>query len=265
MALRRLGAVLGAAGLALVMGVGVAGPAQAANITPLKDLKRSSSNKPYVVPKAAPQGPRQPFAGMTPKQIKDRAVKDAKAASWVRVRGAGITTNGEKMSWDVTVGRSAGMMTLTGSKTGTMWGRRVGNRVWLSFDAKFWSTVPDVTPDQARQFAGQWIEYTGDSENTATFRQYMSIGDWTSDLGALNVTKRVVGKTIGGKKTVGLFEAGSNGSVMYVSIAKKPYPLSVQTNDKSAWLTYSNWNKKASINAPARYIQVDSTAPSSDA
>jgi hypothetical protein len=79
----------------------------------------------------------------------------------------------------------------------------------------------------------------------------MTAATWVDGLASFNVKQRVAGKKIGGKKTVGLYEPGSAGGTLYVSASGTTYPLGAESADKSVVLTYSRWNAKVRLTAPA--------------
>lgn len=253
MGLRRARAVLGAAGLIIALGVGMAGPASAATITPIKPINPASAGRPITAPPAAPsKGPRIPFPGLSPAKIKDRAVKNAVAAKSVRVKGTILGDKNEKITWDALLTRTTGTMTMTSSVQGSFNVRRVGTRIFLAGDKKFWitSNPGQITDEQATLLAGKWVEILGDSADVKTLRTYLTIAAWTDGLKTFKVTKRVKGKTFTRQATLGLFESGAQGGVLYVATRGTAYPLGAESNDKTVTISYSQWNKKFNITAP---------------
>lgn len=256
--IRRARVLFGALGLTVVMGVGLVGPASAATITPIKPIKPSTPSTPSAPvkpPPAASKGPYVPFKGWSPKKIKDKAVRNARSAKTVRVQGV-ILGEGEKLTIDGTFSRTASKLRIASTVQGTVDFRTVGPRTFMSADAKFLLSSNngddnDVTAAQAAQLAGSWWELTGSSQDLKELRSELTAATWVNGLASFNVSKRVAGKKIGGRTTVGLYEPGAQGGILYVASSGTAYPLGAESADKSVTLTYSRWNAKVKIGAPA--------------
>jgi hypothetical protein len=252
--IRRARVLFGALGLTVVMGVGLVGPASAASITPIKPINPVKPTAPVKPPPAAPKGPYVPFKGLSAKQIKDKAIRNARKAKSVRLHGVILGQN-ERIVVDATLGQSAGQMKITSSIKGSVTFRKVGSRTFLSSDAKFLLSTNtggenDITPAQAAQLAGAWWELTGNSQALRELRTQLTPADWVNGPASFNVKTRVAGKKIGGKKTVGLYEPGAAGGTLYVSASGTAYPLAAESSDKSVVLTYTGWNARVSLSAP---------------
>ena len=118
------------------------------------------------------------------------------------------------------------------------------------------SNPGQITPEQAAALAGKWVEILGNSANAQELRKYLTIAAWTDGLKTFKVTKRVAGKTFSGKRTLGLFEPGAQGGVLYVATSGTAYPLGADSNDRTVTISYSQWNKKFNITAPPVILRV---------
>jgi hypothetical protein len=248
MALRRLRVLVGAFGLALVTGVGLVSPAAAGNITPIQPLDPSASHSPVKAPSAAPTTGRVPFRGWTAKRIKDVAVSDARNARSVHVKGSGVGQD-ERLSWDGVFTKTAGKLRMVSNKQGTIDVIRIGNRLFIAGDEKAWTNW-GATSDQAAAAAGKWVEVVGKSANADKVRSFVTLNQWTGLLSGMRPTKRVAGKKIGGKATVGVFEPGNPGTVLYVNTSGRAYPVMAEALDKSTVVYYSEWNRNVRIAVP---------------
>lgn len=257
--IRRARVLIGAVGLTVAMGVGLVGPASAASITPIKPINPAAPSAPQKPPPAAPaKGPRIPFPGLSPNSIKNKAIANARKARSVRVQGTVLGAKNEKITWDAYVSRTGGTMKLTSTVQGTVNVRRVGTRLFLAGDQKFWvsSNPGQITTEQAALLADKWVEILGNSKNAQELRSYLTIGAWTDALATFRVTQRVAGKTIGGKKTLGLFEKGAQGGILYVATSGATYPMGAVSNDRTVTLSYTRWNGKFNITAPPVILRV---------
>jgi hypothetical protein len=259
MAYRRARVLFGAFGLTVAMGVGFVGPASAASITPIKPLNPSTARVSITTPSPEPTVRRTvPLKGWSAKKIKNKAVRNARVAKSVHVTGSGIGDN-EKLSWDGIFTKTSAKMRVTSTRQGTFQLIRVGSRLFISADRKFWGTVAKAEPDVVTFLAGKWVELLGNSKNASTLRSFLTMGVWTDLLSGIKVARRVAGQRIGGKKTVGLYEPGVEGAVLYVTATSSPYPVRAQSNDKTATVNYSQWNRRFHITPPPVVLRVPAT------
>ena len=248
MALRRARVLIGAFGLAVVSGVGLVGPASAANITPIKPLVPTTTQASIKPPAAAPTTGRVPFRGWSAKRIKDRAASNARNARSVHVKGSGVGQD-ETYKWDGVFTKTSGKLSLTSTRQGTLDLVRVGNRLFVAGDEKMWTTW-GAKPDVAAVAAGKWVEILGNSANTQKIRSFVTMGQWTGLLSGFKPAKRVAGKKVGGQVTIGLYEPGVGGEVLYVNPTGRTFPVMAESNDKTAVVSYSEWNRSVRIAVP---------------
>lgn len=247
MAFRRARVLVGASVLTVAMGVGLVGPASATSITPIKPLAPTTA-RPVKAPAAAPTTGRVPFRGWSAARIKNRAVADARAAKSVHVKGSGVGQN-EKYSWDGIFTQTTGKLRLTSSRQGTVDIIRVGDRLFVSADQKMWVTW-GATADQGAVLAGKWVELLGNSANAQQVRAVVDLKSWIGLLSGTKPTKRVAGKRIGGRSTLGLYEPGAAGVVLYVTPVSKTFPVAAESNDRTTTVYYSDWNRAFHVTPP---------------
>jgi hypothetical protein len=253
--IRRARVVLGALGLTVVLGVGLVGPASAVSITPIKPVDPTTPTGPVKPPPAAPKGPYVPFKGLSPKQIKDKAVRNARAAKSVHVQGVILGQN-ERLTVDGTFSKTSGRLRYASNLQGSVTFLRIGAKTYMSGDQKFLLSANnggenDLTPNEAAQLADSWWLLTGNSQALRDLRLNLTAATWIDGLAAYKVAQRVAGKKIAGKQTVGRYEPGAAGGVLYVAASGTAYPLGAEAADTSVVLTYSRWNAAVSLTAPA--------------
>lgn len=245
MSARRVRATLVAATLSTVVAFGFAAPASAAPAVPaVASSDRATGHL----------SGKDPLAKLTPAKILAKSVAAAKSAKTFRARATGKTEEGEAITIEATVTKTAGQVRVVTGKSGTYTAVRYGKDIFLVGDVAYWMenlADGDDKEPTAKALAGKWIQYTGNSAFLTELRKESSYAYWIGDLGTFQPSKRVKGKVVKGKATVGLADdAGADGYTFYVAASGVPYPMMVEANDKSDTTVFSDWNRPIKVSKP---------------
>lgn len=232
---------------------GLAAPASAAPAVPAAVSAVSSGQA------AAHLSGRDPFPKKSPAAIQALSLKAAKAAKSVRLV-ATVNDGTQVIKIDAVMTKTASKGRMVMSAVGTVDLIQYGKVLYLRGDAKFWATATKDDAEAAKAaplLVGKWIQYGGNDAETKQMKDLITLGSWTKILGEFHPAKRVAGKKVAGKATVGLIDTtGKDGGIEYVAAAGAPYPLLMTANDKSLTLSFSDWNKSVKIAKPKGAIVV---------
>lgn len=232
-----------AAGGVLLSAALLAAPATAAPAAPVTAAPAAP------VTAAVTAATTQPFPGKSATQIKTISAGVAAKARTVHVAGYDIDPSMGRVSFDMVIAPTGarGWIRLVKNKA-TAKLVRVGNTIYLQPDARFGG--PDFAPGGAQY--GKWIKVT---RTQAQYKQMVPITvipSWAKLVGALTVSRRTDGGTMGGTPTVRLYQPGTKGGSLYVATAGPAFPRLVASSDKTVRYALYEWNKSvAPITAPA--------------
>lgn len=248
MSLRRAGlTAVAVGGLVATLGVGLAGPASAAP-APAVGVRVSDASS----------AGKDPFKGLSPEKIKNKAVKSALGAKTVHVRSY-VAADGDVVKVDAVLGGRRAKVRFTSREIGSVFLVRDGAVVYFSGDRKFWQSASEgeLSSKEIDSLVGKWVR-TADTDDPELdgLRELTTLNYWVSDLRDVHPTKRVAGRTIAGTKTVGLLEPGRDGGVLYVASKGTPFPAYLESTDKTASITYLDWNKRVVIEVPPAHLVI---------
>lgn len=255
MRLRRARTLVAAGGLAVLLGVGLTAPASATVITPITPIAPARTAPSGPVAQPAPAPAKGPLPKLSPKALQAKAVKAARGATSVHVKET-IKGESETLTVDAVVSKAAGKVAMVSSGGWTVNVVRVKEDVFMSANWRFWYLVSEDDAATADLFANQWIKVGKNADGRQELYVSTTPAAWTEVVSAIRPAKRVAGKKVRGKATVGLFEPGDLGGVLYVAAKGVPYPLVVESSDKSVSVTYFDWNKKVKVSAPRTFIDL---------
>lgn len=257
-------AVVGTTAVAGLAGCGKDGDNKAKGV--------SEARKPSAT--ASPT-PVDPFAGMTPDAIAEKAVGVTKAANTVKVSGAGIS-DGEHMAIEVSVtrqGNCSGRATVKGGTAHLI--KADAKSFYMKGDEKFYRAIAkeDGTPKRQADamievLKGRWMKMPADAPTKSKKRRGKASGD---DMGQFCVLSDLVagmdddkgdrtGMTKGadtavaGVPAVTLTKKKTDGSAVTMYVAKQgPARLLkvVETGgDEPGTVTFSDYDKPVTITPP---------------
>ncbi|GGT03555.1 MULTISPECIES: hypothetical protein [Streptomyces] len=244
--------ILAIAAMCVVAAIGVTGCGnEKAQVSSAKQVTASA------VPSPAPE----PFAGMTPDQIADRALDATKAANGLKAKGSSIE-EGEKTPTDFDVAIAAngdcdGTATMKGANASV---RQVGTTGYLKGDAKLWETLlsEEGVPKAQRAAAveilkGRWVKVP--AEDSAD-EDFCDADDLTkpAEKQKTGLTKGANAE-VGGKKTVVLTKTTPAGETIafHVAAEGEPYLLkySVEGGKDPRWVEFREFSTAVTVTAPS--------------
>ncbi|GAA0607194.1 hypothetical protein [Streptomyces crystallinus] len=259
-----VGAVVCTTAVAGLAGCGKGGDTKAKGV--------SEAKKPSA---AASATPADPFAGLTPDAIAEKAVGVTKASNSVKVAGSGIS-DGEHMALEVSVtrvGNCSGSVTVKGGTARLL--KADAKSFYMQGDEKFYRALAkeDGTPKRQADamievLKGRWMKMPTDTPSTSKKRHGKTSGD---DLSQFCVLSELVsgmdddkgdrtGMTQGpdtvvaGVPAVTLTKDRGDGSTVTMYVAKQGPArlLKVAENggDEPGTVTFSDYDKPVTITAP---------------
>jgi len=199
----------------------------------------------------------EPYAGLEPAQILDRATETMEAATSVRVT-ADIDQGGETISINLLMNRSERAKgTLATGSDGSMKLIRIGDTGYFQPGEDMLEQIADGDDEVKDYLTGKWLTFSkgGDmDENFDLTDMDGLLGELVSTDGGSGNIVQVKGKTFDGVETVGLKQKGTEG-VVYV--AADGSGEVVAARDPDGTLVFSDWNTKVSVKKPKNVIPLE--------
>ncbi len=201
--------------------------------------------------------PTESLDGLTAEQVLEKARAAALGAKSVRLVGKG-TEGGSALDLDVVVidGKGAKGRVNTGG-------------VDVSFIAAGDTVYLKLGPEALKQFGGEaaatlvgdkYLSGPSDDPRFASVKQFTDLKGLVTQLLTPNGTpKRVDGKDVDGTATVGLKSGSDSGGTLYIASEGTPYPLLVEQGSDKGTVTFSDWDKDVTIDAPSDDESIDIT------
>jgi hypothetical protein len=205
---------------------------------------------------------RAPFTGAAPGTVLNATLAAARGASSKRVSGT-LVKGRETMKFDVAStweggGRATGQVTYVhGRMDGRVDFRLIAKKVYLKGDRRFWKSG-GLPPVAVLLLSNRWL-LADAAEPTLDDLVSMMSPTLTNDVLDLAEddraqVKRVAGRTIDGRPTIGLLEPHSSldsdeEATLYVSTSGSPVPMLLAGKDGSS-VTFGGWNEPLTVKAP---------------
>jgi hypothetical protein len=186
-------------------------------------------------------------ADLSAPEILARAKTAFQNADTVRIKGW-VLDEGRHLGLDVHIKGSAGgrgTLTIDGQSLEIL---RIGQTGYLKGDEAFWRGQTG-NAEAAKLLKGKYLAFpttNPEFKDLAGFTDVKAIGGKLADAAKVKKGSR---QPIRGIETVGLIEAGPDGSVLYVALQGKPYPLRSVPNEGGA-VDYLDYGKPVSLTAP---------------
>ena len=183
-------------------------------------------------------------------QIAKDARQAARSATAVHVFGS-VVERGRPLTLDLHLVRNRGAVGQMGLGGGTMKLVRVGARVYMNGDARFW--VAYGGPQVARVYSGRWLRIPTSATQVAPFVRLTEIDQlFGGAVGAHGAIGKDGTKNYRGQTVIVLKEFGSSGGSLYVAATGKPYPVAIVSpnNGKEGTVSFDQWNKRVAIGVP---------------
>jgi hypothetical protein len=220
---------LPAVALSVLLAAGAAGPASAAITT--------------AVPAAATVAA-TPFPGRTPAQVLSLSTSTMKRASSVHFRLHAAAAS-SVTDIDMTMAASSARGYIADSAKGKATLIRIGSKLWLSGDAKYWATSGST---KGAALVGKWVLVGSTFPGYKDLRALTTIAYWATQIAVMKPTAFVAGKVVNRLATIGL--QAPDGTT-YVATRGKAYPLLITSGANNAdTMTLTNWNKRITVSAP---------------
>lgn len=192
-------------------------------------------------------------AALTAKQIVSKSQTAAKAASSVHVKGT-VVSQGESVTIDMRLKKGVGAKGTVAVGNSPVEILRIGDAAYLKASKEFWTQVANAAV--GAQLADKYVK---GSTKDSTFSSFVSFTDLNAmfdsifDTSSTSLTK-VDGKTIGGRKTVGVKDPDpQSGGILYVATTGKPYPMLIQSDTTSAdkgSVSFDEWDQDVTLTTP---------------
>ncbi|AXE24714.1 hypothetical protein C0216_15755 [Streptomyces globosus] len=203
----------------------------------------------------------EPFAGMTPDQIADKALDTTKAANGLKAKGSSIE-KGEKTPTDFDVAIAAngdcdGTATMKGANANV---RQVGTTAYMKGDAKLWETVlgEEGVPKAQRAAAveilkGRWVKVPAEESAEDDF---CDADDLTKPAEKQKTgLAKGANAEVGGKKTVVLTKTTPAGETITFHVAAEGEPFllkySVEGGKDPRWVEFRDFSAPITVTAPS--------------
>lgn len=194
-----------------------------------------------------------PFAGLSPRQVKDKSLAALKTAPSYRVTGYVIGAKDKrKTQMDVYVSRRyayAELSTPSGPESVT----RIGNTVYWRY-----SSEAIASYKLPAELEGKWVKLSGKKSPEWDWAvNNMSPTAWEKFIAGVYVTRRGTGPKFTGVPTVRLSLPGRKGGSYYVATAGPAYPRFIVRTDKTAQFAFHEYGKPFTVDTPPQDQVID--------
>ncbi|MGH4029846.1 hypothetical protein ACQB60_13015 [Actinomycetota bacterium Odt1-20B] len=232
------------------------------------DSGGSGSDKTSQAPGSKKPGPaKEPFAGLSGKQISDKAEEATKSASSLRIKGSGPNDDGGRITMDLALdrqGRCAGTIGMADQGSADL--VRTGSTLYMKYDEDFVRALGKTgskaeTDAMVQMLAGRWVKMNAKSPDAKEFDELCDLDNMLSDLtdgdddGDKSVIRRGKATTLDGTPAFTLDSKDKDGhGTLYIATEGKPYLLKadgVDKKNKPLEMTFTDYDKPVRANPPA--------------
>ncbi|MER7538639.1 hypothetical protein ABTX77_28185 [Streptomyces sp. NPDC097704] len=227
---------------------------------------------PAAVPAApSPSSTPDPFKGLTPDEIAERAVTATQSATSLRMTGR-VASGGQPIGIDFAVNDSGECTGLIKIKDGTAELRRVGHVTYMKGDEAFWRasmasqgmSEPQITVT-LELIKGRWLKIAPGQAGSEDLGSVCDLKSLLSDIGKnkeerSGLTRGPDGK-VDGTPVATLVKKKPGGETATVSVSEqgKPYILKMvkKGGDEPGSVVFSDYDKPVDVKAPPADETVD--------
>jgi len=175
-------------------------------------------------------------------------------ADTVHIKGS-VLDAGKHLGLDIRIkGAAGGRGTLT-IEGQTLEILRIGQKGYLKGDEAFWRGQTG-NAEAGKLLKGKYLAFPTthpEFKDLASFTDMQAIG---GQLAEATKVKKGSRKTIRGIQAIGLVESGADGSILYVALQGKPYPLRSVPNEGGS-VDYLDYGKPVTLTTPPAELVID--------
>jgi hypothetical protein len=191
------------------------------------------------------------LAGLSADEIARRATANLKQASSVHIAGW-VADSGQHITMNLTLGTRGCTGTLAVKGEGSFRMLKIGKKLWIKPDNKFWKYAAGSTASSAvmQIVGGKYIEPSGKDSSLKPIGAFCTLGQFAAFFKPAEISGMAKGTTIAisGQPALQIKDTGDTGSA-YVTIASQPEFLRIDAGS-SARLDFTRYNVPLNLTPP---------------
>jgi hypothetical protein len=188
-----------------------------------------------------------PLAGLTADKIANKAFADLASVSSVHIAGS-LVQSSQALVLNLTIGANCtGTVEMSGEGTLTM--LRIGKKLWIKPDSKFWKSAGVGDPAVMSIMTGKYLVPSAKDSDLRGVEMLCNPSWYASQFGT-QTTGLVKGgtSTIFGQRALGIRDPGDPG-IAYVTFSARPEPLRLDAGS-SGHLNFTGYNAPVLVTPP---------------